>query len=488
MTEFQSRFLSEVSARGFLYQGTDNAALDALLSGAEKAKQPIVCYIGFDCTAPSLHVGSLIQIMMLRHWQKAGHKPLVLMGGGTTKVGDPSGKDASRQLLTDEKIAENMAGIKRVFSQFLDFEGDPSSPSPSGGGSGWGYPRSDGASSAPLPSSPLPGEGFDATSPAALMVNNDDWLSGLNYISFLRDYGRLFSVNRMLSMESVKQRLERESHLSFLEFNYMVLQAYDFVELNKRYGCRLQIGGSDQWGNITQGIELSHKCANESSLRGGEADAAIQSGSGLLRDARNDEKTDLFGLTTPLLTTSSGAKMGKTASGAVWLNAELTSPYDYWQFWRNTEDADVGRFLRLFTELPAAEITRLESLEGAGINEAKKMLATEATALLHGRAAADAAAETARKTFEEGQTADTLPTVDVTAPDSAPAYQLFVLAGLATSNNEARKLIQGGGARINDEKVEDATRPYSRDELLRLSPLKLSSGKKKHILLNVKAA
>jgi tyrosyl-tRNA synthetase len=452
MTEFQPRslFLQEVSARGYLYQGTDNPALDALLLGAEAQKTPIVCYIGFDCTAASLHVGSLIQIMMLRHWQKAGHKPIVLMGGGTTKVGDPSFRDTARPLLDDARIAENMAGIKRVFSQFLTFE-----------------------------------ETFDSATTAAVMVNNDDWLSGLNYIAFLRDYGRLFSVNRMLSMESVKQRLERESHLSFLEFNYMILQAYDFVELNQRYACRLQIGGSDQWGNITQGIELQHKYSNETSSRGGEADAAIPPR--LLRSARNDETT-LFGLTTPLLTTSSGAKMGKTASGAVWLNAELTSPYEYWQFWRNTEDADVGRFLRMFTELPMAEITRLEALEGAGINDAKKVLATEATALLHGRTAADAAAETARKTFEEGTTADTLPTVEVTVPESAAAYQLFVLAGLATSNNEARKLIAGGGARINDEKVEDATRTFPRDELLSLSPLKLSSGKKKHILLHVKAA
>jgi tyrosyl-tRNA synthetase len=482
MTEFQSRFLQEVSARGFLYQGTDNAALDALLSGAEKAKTPIVCYIGFDCTAPSLHVGSLIQIMMLRHWQKAGHKPIVLMGGGTTKVGDPSGKDASRQLLTDEKIAENMAGIKRVFSQFLAFEDNKPSPSGRGLGEGAAVPYTEvSPGERTLTPRPLPkGEGaIDPTSSAAVMVNNDDWLSGLNYIAFLRDYGRLFSVNRMLSMESVKQRLERESHLSFLEFNYMVLQAYDFVELNKRYGCRLQIGGSDQWGNITQGIELSHKCHSRESGNPEVIREEIPASAGM---------TALFGLTTPLLTTSSGAKMGKTASGAVWLNAELTSPYDYWQFWRNTEDADVGRFLRLFTELPMEEIRRLEALEGAGINEAKKMLATEATALLHGRAAADAAAETARKTFEEGQAADTLPSVEVAAPDSAPAYQLFVMAGLASSNNEARKLIQGGGARINDEKVEDATRAYSRDELLRLSPLKLSSGKKKHILLNVRAA
>ncbi|MBY0356302.1 MAG: tyrosine--tRNA ligase [Rickettsiales bacterium] len=465
---FQSAFLRQVADRGFIYQGTDNAALDALLLGSEKAKQPIACYIGFDCTAPSLHVGSLIQIMMLRHWQKAGHKPIVLMGGGTTKVGDPSGKDASRQLLTDEKIAENMAGIKRVFSQFLAFEDEK--PSPPGRGETLVRVSGEGA--------------FDPASPAAVMVNNDDWLSGLNYIAFLRDYGRLFSVNRMLSMESVKQRLERESHLSFLEFNYMVLQAYDFVELNKRYDCRLQIGGSDQWGNITQGINLHSRQRFGDNLETDPATSDLQDA--LLEAAA--KANGIFGLTTPLLTTSSGAKMGKTASGAVWLNAELTSPYEYWQFWRNTEDADVGRFLRLFTELSIEKIEELEALPGSGINEAKKVLATEATALLHGRAAAEEAADTARQTFEEGITAGSLPSIEIAAPDCAPAYQLFVLAGLATSNNEARKLIAGGGARINDEKVEDATRAYSRDELLRLSPLKLSSGKKKHILLNVKAA
>jgi tyrosyl-tRNA synthetase len=449
---FQSAFLRNVSDRGFLYQGTDNAGLDALLSGAEKAKQPIVCYIGFDCTATSLHVGSLIQIMMLRHWQKAGHKPIVLMGGGTTKVGDPSGKDASRQMLTDEKIAENMAGIKQVFAKFLEFEDEK--PSPSGRGLGEGA--------------------FDPTSSAAVMVNNDDWLSDLNYIDFLRDYGRLFSVNRMLSMESVKQRLERESHLSFLEFNYMVLQAYDFVELNKRYGCRLQIGGSDQWGNITQGIELQRKYVGLE----GQPDWAKDQLAAALGE-------NLFGLTTPLLTTSSGTKMGKTANGAVWLNADLTSPYAYWQFWRNTEDADVGRFLRLFTELPMEEISRLESLSGSGINDAKKVLATEATALLHGRAAAEEAAETARQTFEQGMISDSLPTNCQQIIEPTAVYRLLYYSGLVKSINEARRLIEGGGAKMNDERIIDPNQKFTPEELKTMSPIKFSMGKKKHALLSI---
>lgn len=410
-------FITICKERGYFFQCTDEQNLEKLLV----SEKGIPVYIGFDCTATSLHVGSLIQIMVLRWLQKCGHKPIVLMGGGTTKVGDPSGKDKSRQLLDDAGIAANMAGIKTVFEKFLSF--------------------GDGASD-------------------ALMVNNADWLDNLNYISFLRDVGRHFSVNQMLTMESVKQRLERESHLSFLEFNYMILQAYDFTELAKRYGCRVQIGGSDQWGNIVNGTEL-HRRLTEGKGKGKE----------------------LYGLTTPLLTTSAGAKMGKTADGAVWLNGDMFTPSQYWQFWRNTEDADVGRFLKLFTELSLDEIAKLEALEGAHINEAKKILATEATALLHGREAAEKAAEDARITFEQGLTT-ALAEIRIDSAEWAqplPAWKLFALSGLVESGGEARRLIRGNGAKINDAPITDENQLIAFEG----AALKLSSGKKKHVLVTV---
>ena len=383
------------------------------------ARHRITAYIGYDCTAPSLHVGSLVQIMMQRHLQKTGHQPIVLMGGGTTKVGDPSGKDASRQLLSDADIAANMAGIREVFSRFVDF-----------------------------------GEGAGD----AVMVNNDDWLNELAYIPFLRDMGRHFSINRMLSFDSVKLRLEREQPLSFLEFNYMILQAYDFLELNRRHECVLQMGGSDQWGNIVNGVELGRR-----------VDGAA-----------------LYGFTTPLITLASGAKMGKTAQGAIWLNPDMLSPYDYWQFWRNTEDADVGRFLRLFTELPLDEIAKLEALQDAEINEAKKILAEHATAMCHGADAARAAAETARQTFEEGSVATDLPTVDVPKAelqDGVVVFEMLRRAGLCQSNGEARRLIKGGGARVNDNQVADEMAKMSMADMTDEGVIKLSAGKKRHALV-----
>jgi tyrosyl-tRNA synthetase len=413
MTQPTSDFLRRLTSRGYLHQCTDLAALDEAAN-----KGTVVAYVGYDCTAPSLHVGSLISIMMLRHLQLSGHKPIVLMGGGTTRIGDPSGKDEARKLLTDADIAANMAGIKGVFSRFLTFGDGPTD---------------------------------------AVMVNNADWLDTLQYIPFLRDVGRHFSVNRMLSFDSVKLRLDRDQPLSFLEFNYMILQAYDFMELERRHGCLLQMGGSDQWGNIVNGVELIR---------------------------RIDEK-QAFGLTCPLLTTASGAKMGKTASGAVWLNAEQLSPYDYWQYWRNTEDADVGRFLRLFTELPESEVVRLETLQGAELNDAKKVLATEASRLAHGAEAAGGAAETARRTFEEGVSDANLPTIGVPAAELAagiPVFALLTRAGLTASNGEARRLIKGGGARVNDSAVGDENARVSSADL-RDGALKLSSGKKKHVLV-----
>jgi len=412
-SSLRSDFLRIVTERGFVHQGTDMAALDRRL-----VEGPQVCYIGFDCTADSLHVGSLLPIMLLRWWQKTGHKPIVLMGGGTTRIGDPSGKDESRRMLSDADIAANMAGIRGVFGKYLTF-GDA----------------------------------------GAVMVNNADWLNGLDYIDFLRDYGRHFTVNRMLTFDSVKTRLEREQPLTFLEFNYMILQAYDFLELWRRQKCILQMGGSDQWGNIVNGVEL----------------------------ARRVDGAEVFGLTSPLLTTSSGAKMGKSAQGAVWLNGEKLSAYDFWQYWRNTEDADVGRFLKLFTELPLDEIARLEALAGAEINEAKKILATEVTRMAHGDAAAAAAAETARKTFEEGTLAEALPTIAVTAAELAagiPVFQLLVKAGLAASNGEARRLVKGGGARVNDAAITDEHHKVATGDLAD-GVLKLSSGRKRHALVRV---
>ncbi len=414
MTEPKSDFLRAIVDRGFLHQATDFEGLDAAL-----CKGPVTAYIGFDCTAPSLHVGSLLQIMILRHLQKSGHKPVVLMGGGTTKIGDPTGRDLSRQMLTEEVIATNKAGIRKVFDKFLTFGDGPTD---------------------------------------AVMVDNDDWLSTINYISFLRDFGQHFSVNRMLTFDSVRLRLEREQPLSFLEFNYMILQAYDFLELNRRLKVTLQMGGSDQWGNIVNGVELG----------------------------RRVDQAELFGLTSPLMTTASGAKMGKTAQGAVWLNAEQLSPYDYWQFWRNTDDADVARFLKLFTELPLGEIARLAALEGAGINEAKKVLATEATTLAHGRDAAIQAEETARTTFEQGGLGGDLPTVEIerTALEKGVGIlNLLRQAGLSASNGEARRLIQGGGARVNDAKVEDEALVLDLGALNSDGVIKLTAGKKRHVIV-----
>jgi tyrosyl-tRNA synthetase len=405
MTNFRSSLLKLLDDRGYIHQLTDAAALDALAS-----KEVVSAYIGFDATAPSLHVGSLVQIMMLRRLQQAGHRPIVLMGGGTTKVGDPSGKDESRKLLTHEQIDANIAGIRRVFEHFLTFGDGPSD---------------------------------------AIMVNNADWLDTLEYIPFLREVGRHFTINRMLTFDSVRLRLDREQPLTFLEFNYMILQAYDFLELSRRVGCRAQMGGSDQWGNIVNGIELG----------------------------RRIDGTDLFGITTPLITTADGAKMGKTAQGAVWLSEELLSPYDYWQFWRNTQDADVGRFLKLFTDLSLEDIGKLESLDGAEINQAKIVLATEATAMLHGREAALAAETTARETFVGGGAGDDLPTLSL--GEGMNLAHALTAVGFTPSNKEAKRKIAEGAVRLNDVTVNDP------GLLLTASaePLKLSLGKKKHALL-----
>jgi len=416
MSAPQSDFLRILTERGFVHQASDAAGID---QAAREGR--LSAYVGYDCTAPSLHVGHLLSIMMLHWLQATGGKPIVLMGGGTTRVGDPSGREEGRKLLTLEQIEANKESLKRTFANFVAF----------------GEGRTD-----------------------AVMVDNAEWLTRLNYIEFLRDVGRHFSVNRMLSFDSVKLRLERDQELSFLEFNYMILQAYDFVELNRRLGCVLQMGGSDQWGNIVNGIDLGRRLGTE----------------------------QLFALTCPLLTTSSGAKMGKTAAGAVWLNADLLSPYDYWQFWRNTEDADVGRFLRLFTLLPMAEIARLEAGGGAEINEAKKVLATEATALMHGREAAELAAETARKTFEQGALAESLPTVAV--PAALLESGLGVLtafgpdyAGLVPSTSEARRQIRSGGLRVNDEPVTDDRSVLGPADLTPEGVIKLSFGRKRHVLL-----
>lgn len=414
MTTVKSDLLHELKTRGYIHQCTDEAALDKLAQ-----TETITGYIGFDCTAPSLHVGNLVSIMLLRKLQQTGHRPIVLIGGGTTKVGDPSGKDEARKLLDEAAIGANIAGIESVFSKFLSF------------GSG---------------------------DRGSVMVNNADWLEELNYIDFLRNYGRHFSVNRMLTYDSVKLRLDREQPLSFIEFNYQVLQAYDFVELFRRQGCRLQMGGSDQWGNIVGGIELGRRTAS----------------------------AELFGLTTPLLTTSSGAKMGKTAAGAVWLNPDMLSPYDYWQFWRNAEDSDVTRFLKLFTELPLDEIAKLAALEGAEQNEAKKILATEATALVHGRDAADRAAETARTTFEQGQTSSNLPSIEVPRANLEKGLGVLtasVLAGFVKSTGEARRQVKGGGIKVNDATVTDERHTLSPSDLTEEGVIKLSLGKKRHALI-----
>jgi tyrosyl-tRNA synthetase len=417
MSAYKSDFLHVLAERGFIHQVSEPDALDQLAKS-----QPITAYIGFDCTAPSLHIGSLLPIMMLHWMQQTGHRPIALMGGGTTRVGDPSGKDESRRILTDEMINQNLVGIRAIFAKFLKFEGQG-----------------------------------DDNRGNAIMANNADWLNTLNYIDFLRDVGRHFSVNRMLAFDSVKMRLDRQQELSFLEFNYMILQAYDFVELNKRTGCVLQMGGSDQWGNIVNGIDLGRRMSN----------------------------VQLFALTAPLITTSSGAKMGKTAAGAVWLNADMVSPYDYWQYWRNTEDGDVSRFLKLFTVLPLDEIARLAALQGSEINEAKKVLATEATALVHGRAAAEEAAGTARKTFEEGALAESLPTVEIASAElqNLGVLVAFVRAGLVSSNGEARRQIKGGGLKVNDATVTDEKMVLTPAALTPEGVIKLSLGKKRHVLI-----
>jgi tyrosyl-tRNA synthetase len=412
MSAYKSDFLNVLAERGFIHQVSEPDILDARAKAG-----PIAGYIGFDCTASSLHVGSLLPIMMLYWLQQTGHRSIALMGGGTTRVGDPSGKDETRRVLTDELINENLKGIRAIFSKFLKFEG--------AGGN-------------------------------AVMANNADWLNKLNYIDFLRDVGRHFSVNRMLSFDSVKLRLDRHQELSFLEFNYMVLQAYDFVELNKRYACILQMGGSDQWGNIVNGIDLGRRMLN----------------------------AQLFALTAPLITTSSGAKMGKTAAGAVWLNPDLVSPYDYWQYWRNTEDGDVARFLKLFTVLPLDETARLAALKGNEINEAKKVLATEATALVHGQSAAEQAAETARKTFEEGAPAETLPTVKI--ENGTGILNAAVATGAVSSTSEARRQIKSGGVKLNGVVVSDERTVLTDDNATPEGVHVLSFGKKRHFQLRRK--
>jgi tyrosyl-tRNA synthetase len=410
MGPFKSDFLRALSERGFIHQITDAASLDA------RAQSGVIsAYIGFDATADSLHIGNLVQIMLLRRLQQAGHRPIALMGGGTTKVGDPSGRDETRQLLTEEQINANITGIRATFARFLDFGAGPA---------------------------------------GAIMANNDDWLKDLQYIDFLRDVGRHFTINRMLTMDSVKLRLEREQPLTFLEFNYMIMQGYDFVELNKRYGCTLQMGGSDQWGNIVQGVELG----------------------------RRMNEAQLFGLTSPLITTSSGAKMGKTASGAVWLNPNRLSPYDYWQFWRNTEDGDVGRFLRLFTDLPLQEIARLENLKDAEINVAKEILATEATRLCHGEASAGEAAATAARAFAGGA-AEGLPTFTLNTGEPVLIIDVAIALGMAASKSEVRRLIDQGGVRLNDQTVKAATASVTAADLDSNGTARLTVGKKRHGLI-----
>ena len=464
MDAMTQNFIDIIQSRGFVHQLTDEAGLRTLLQTPGQR-----AYIGFDCTAKSLHVGSLLQIMLLRWWQKCGHTPIVLLGGGTTKIGDPSGKDESRPPLTDEQINENMASLRLVFAKFIDFDN-------------------------------------------AIMVNNDDWIRDLNYPEFLRQYGRHFSVNRMLSMDSVKLRLEREQNLSFLEFNYMILQAYDFVELNKRLNCRVQMGGSDQWGNIVSGIELGRKSMISCSIDGltvrstqgqkilfeetfaNMAEAKAKHAA-LLSDSFNDNsdagKTQsLFGITSPLLTTATGAKMGKTAAGAVWLNADMLSPYDYWQFWRNTDDADVVRFLKLFTEISLEQIAEYETWVGsAKINDAKIILATEATALLHGREEAERAAQTARDTFAGSGMSEHLPEifVEAAALDAGIGLTaLLVQAGFAASNGEARRLIKGNGVSVNDAKVAKEDLKLHSGDVTTDGFIKLSAGKKRHVLVKVK--
>ena len=415
VTPPKSEFLKTLISRGYMHQATNLDGLDRLAE-----QQPISAYIGFDCTANSLHVGSLIQIMMLRLLQRTGHKPIVLMGGGTTKVGDPSGKDEARPLLSDQDIEQNKQGIKKIFEKYLTFGDGPTD---------------------------------------ALMVDNAEWLDQLAYIRFLRDFGSHFSINRMMGMESVKLRLEREQNLSFLEFNYAILQAYDFLELRRRYGCSLQMGGSDQWGNIVSGVDLT----------------------------RRVDQQEIFGLTSPLITTASGAKMGKTAAGAIWLNEDRLPVFDFWQFWRNTEDQDVGRFLRLFTELPESEITKLEALEGAEINQAKIILANEVTSLCHGADAARQAEQTARQSFSQGVIAEGLPTLDINKADMASlsVIDAFVQSGLAASKGEVRRLIRGGGARLNNQAISDEDRLLLADDFDTDGRAQIAAGKKRRAILQL---
>ena len=419
MENSNSEFIKEITARGFIHQATDIDNLDKLLDNQKK----VPGYIGFDCTAPSLHVGSLIQIMLLRWYQKCGHTPIVLIGGGTTLIGDPSGKDESRKLLTNEIIKENTAGIKNVFKKFIKFE---------------------------------------QANNSALIINNSEWLTKLNYINFLRDFGKHFSINRMLGFDSVKLRLDREQPLSFLEFNYMILQAYDFHELNKRYGCQLQMGGSDQWGNIINGVELHRRVSN------------------------NENKT-LYGLTSPLITTSSGSKMGKTAKGAIWLNQDLCSPWDYWQFWRNTEDQDVIKFIKLFTEIEFNEIEKLQRLKGSEINDAKIILADAATKLLHGEKFAKEAKETANNLFNNEQVDANLPTIEISSEElnlGVPILDCFIKNNyLVKSKGDARRLIRGKGAKLNDEIITDENYILSQGDFNNKKEIKLSAGKKRHVLI-----
>jgi len=423
MTIYNSAFMKEITARGFIHQATDIDNLDKILF--ENSNIP--AYIGFDCTAPSLHVGSLIQIMLLRWYQKSGHKPIVLLGGGTTLVGDPSGKDESRKLLTNEIIEKNAVGIKNVFEKFIS---------------------------------------FDSNANSAVMVNNVEWLTKLNYIDFLRDFGKHFSVNRMLGFDSVKLRLDREQTLSFLEFNYMILQGYDFYELKQRYNCILQMGGSDQWGNIINGIELNR------------------------RVNINKDKSNLFGLTSPLITTASGSKMGKTANGAVWLNSDLCSPWDYWQFWRNTEDKDVIKFLKLFTEISLKEINKLKELQGAEINEAKIILANAATALLHGEDEKNKALETAKSIFQNIGDQKNLPIIYFSPEQILKEVSILDCMiesnYLANSKGEARRLIRGSAVKINDITIKDENKKINQLDFQDINQIRLSAGKKKHILIKIK--
>lgn len=436
----KSKFLRLFKERGFFHQCTDEASLDALLLEGEQSGQGVTAYIGFDCTATSLHVGNLMQVMILRLFKACGHNPIVLLGGATTKIGDPSGKDESRPVITDETIAQNMAGIRQNINQF----------------------------------------GLES----AKIVNNEDWLSGVKYIEFLRDYGRHFSVNRMLAFDSVKLRLEREHHLSFIEFNYMILQAYDFVELSRTHNCRLQIGGSDQWGNIVNGVEL-HRRSDATKTT---SDNPTKNES-LEWAAKYISEKELFGLTTPLITTSSGAKMGKSVSGAVWLSPEKLSTYDYWQFWRNTEDADVFKFMRLFTDISVEEVARMErEMHGSAINQAKIILANAATEICHGPDAAKHAEETARKVFEQGGVGEDLPTVEISKAEleaGIPAFKILQMAGLAESGGKAKDLIKGGGAKVNDVKFESEAQLVNLADVNADGVIKLSSGKKKHALVKV---